>query len=338
LTSFGWIEVHEQVWWCDGRIARSFCRRAAVKSRGSSRRVQRALTDFGADEAFAQAAVKFKEHYGVEVSVDRARRTTLAHAARMAAQTPPPSRALPGQGVDVLLAEADGCMVPTVAIVDAPPGADRRQHRQIEWKEIRLVAARGRDSAQAYYAATMNGVEAAGDLWENVARAAGRGLNTRVHGVGDGALWIAGQCLRRFGPLVSYLLDLFHVCDYLALVWPGERTTVQACRDHLKAGALDQVLDALRQRLESPDLPDEKAPARCALRYLQNRSDQLDYPAALRAGLPVGSGLIESGNRHVLQRRLKLAGAWWLPANVDLMAHLRTTRANGSFDLYWSRN
>lgn len=326
------------MWWCDGKIARPFCQRAAVKSRGSSRRVQRALTDFGADDAFAPATVKFKEHYGVEVSVHRARRTTLTHAARMAAQTPAPSRALPGKGVDVLLAEADGCMVPTVSIVDAPAGADRRKHRQVEWKEIRLVAARAQDSAQTHYAATMHGVETAGDLWENVARAAGRGLNTRVHGVGDGASWIAAQCLHRFGPVVAYLLDLFHVCDYLALVWPGERQTVQTYRDHLKSGALDQVLDALRQRLEPADIPDENAPARCALRYLENRPDQLDYPAALRAGLPVGSGLIESGNRHVLQRRLKLAGSWWLPANVNSMAHLRTTRANGSFDLYWSRN
>jgi hypothetical protein len=46
------------------------------------------------------------------------------------------------------------------------------------------------------------------------------------------------------------------------------------------------------------------------LRYLENRLDQLDYPSALAVGLPVGSGLIESGNRHLLQARLKLAGAW----------------------------
>lgn len=309
-----------------------------MKPRGSSRRVQRALTDFGADDAFAEAAAKFREHYGVEVSVHRTRTTTLGHAARMAAQVPAASRALPLKGVATLLAEADGCMVPTVAIVEAPPGADRRKYRRTDWKELRLLAARGHGSAQTHYAATMLGVESAGDGWEHAARAAGRGLNTRVHGVGDGAPWIAAQCLRRFGPDVGYLLDLFHVCDYLAAVWPDDRQTVQRHRDHLKAGAREKVLDALRARLESPEIPDELAPARRALRYLENRLDQLDYPAALAAKLPVGSGLIESGNRHVLQRRLKLAGAWWLPANVHLIAHLRTTRANRAFDDYWSRN
>jgi hypothetical protein len=326
------------VWWREGKILRPFCQRAGVKPRGSSRRVQRALTDFGADDAFAQAAAKFSEHYGVDVSVHRVRTITLGHAAQMAGQIPAPSRALPAKGVDVLLAEADGCLVPTVAILDAPPGGDRRKYRRTEWKELRLVAARGSQSAQTHYGATLLGVESAGDLWETTARAAGRGLNTRVHGVGDGAPWIAAQCLRRFGPKVGYLLDLYHVCDYLAAVWPGDRQTVQTHRDHLKAGKVDKVLSALRQREEPADTPDELAPARCALRYLENRPDQLDYPAAVHAELPVGSGLIESGNRHVLQRRLKLPGAWWLPTNAHLMAHLRTIRANGTFHAYWSRN
>ena len=110
--------------------------------------------------------------------------------------------------------------------------------------------------------------------------------------------------------LARYTVDLYHVCDYFAAVWPEERESVRLHRDRLKAGALEEVLTALRAREEPGGRPDAEAPARAALRYLENRRDQLDYPAALAAGLPVGSGLIESGNRHVLQRRLKQAGAW----------------------------
>jgi hypothetical protein len=51
------------------------------------------------------------------------------------------------------------------------------------------------------------------------------------------------------------------------------------------------------------------------LRYLENRRTQLDYPAALAHALPIGSGLIESAHRHLLQARLKLAGAWWTDPN-----------------------
>jgi len=90
----------------------------------------------------------------------------------------------------------------------------------------------------------------------------------------------------------------------------------------------------LGERDKPSHLPDEQAPARVALRYLKNRSDQLDYPAALAAKLPIGSGLIESGNRHVLQPRFKQAGAWWLPENLNAMACLRSTCASGTFHAY----
>jgi hypothetical protein len=296
------------------------------------------LTDFGADEAFAMAAKKFQEHYGVEVSVYRAKQVTYKHARQMVAQVPAPNRSLPAKGVAVVLAEADGCMMPTVTTDGAPPGADRRKYRKTEYKEMRLVAAQDKDSAQIHYGATLKGVEAAGDLWENTTRAAGRGMQTFVHGLGDGAIWIVILCLARLGPCVRYTVDLYHVCDYLAAVWPGQRELVQLHRDHLKAGALDEVFSALHARAEPADVPDAEAPARAALRYLESRREQLRYPDALADGLPIGSGLIESGNRHVLQRRLKHAGAWWLPDNLNSMACLRTTRASGSFDDYWSRN
>jgi len=42
-----------------------------VSPRGESPRLARALVDFGADHAFAPAAAKVQEHYGVEVPVSR---------------------------------------------------------------------------------------------------------------------------------------------------------------------------------------------------------------------------------------------------------------------------
>ena len=53
------------------------------------------------------------------------------------------------------------------------------------------------------------------------------------------------------------------------------------------------------------------APVRAAYRYLDRRMDQLDYHSAIERELPIGSGMIEGGHRHVLQNRLKLSGAWW---------------------------
>jgi hypothetical protein len=54
-----------------------------VKCRGYSEALQRALTDFGADDAFARAAAKLKEHYGIEVAVSAIRGFTEEHGAAM---------------------------------------------------------------------------------------------------------------------------------------------------------------------------------------------------------------------------------------------------------------
>jgi len=61
---------------------RPFCESAGVECRGYSEGLQRAMTDFGADEAFAGAATKLKEHYGIEVPVSAVRGFTEAHARR----------------------------------------------------------------------------------------------------------------------------------------------------------------------------------------------------------------------------------------------------------------
>lgn len=63
--------------------------------------------------------------------------------------------------------------------------------------------------------------------------------------------------------------------------------------------------------------------------------NQLGYKAALDQDLPIGSGRVESGNRSVIQRRLKLPGAWWLKRNAEGMLAFRVIRANGLLDNYW---
>lgn len=70
------------------------------------------------------------------------------------------------------------------------------------------------------------------------------------------------------------------------------------------------------------------------IRYMSNRSRQLDYLEAIQADLPIGSGLIESGHRHVLQRRLKIPGAWTM-ANAGNLARARIVRKNDGLDRYW---
>ena len=96
------------------------------------------------------------------------------------------------------------------------------------------------------------------------------------------------------------------------------------------------MLTTLSEHLEAEETSEEEAPVRNAHRYLSNRLDALDYPLALALGLPIGSGIIESGHRHVLQARLKKAGAAWLSDHADQIAHLRVLRANHQWLSLWN--
>jgi len=85
-----------------------------VECRGYSEGLQRAMTDFGADEAFAGAATKLQEHYGIEVPVSAVRGFTEAHGAAMRVQEKLKSDWPDRAGVPVLISEMDGSMLPVV--------------------------------------------------------------------------------------------------------------------------------------------------------------------------------------------------------------------------------
>ena len=128
--------------------------------------------------------------------------------------------------------------------------------------------------------------------------------------------------------------------EYLAAAAPAchpkaERTWLRTQQKRLKPGAAPQVLQAMRGHEEAEATPKDQAPVRAAIGYLTHRLDQLDYPAALAKELPIGSGLIESGHKHVLQARLKQAGSAWNPDNAHAIAQLRVLRSNSLWDAFW---
>jgi len=96
------------------------------------------------------------------------------------------------------------------------------------------------------------------------------------------------------------------------------------------------VLAALEPYREHDGIEDAKAPVRTAHRYIQNRLNQLDYAGAIAENLPIGSGMIESGHKHVLQARLKISGAAWTLNNAQNIAKARALRANQQRHIYWN--
>lgn len=315
-----------------------------MECRGYSEGLQRAMTDFGADDPFAGAAAKLKEHYGIEVPVSAVRAVTEEHGAAMLGQQKQKSDWPDRAGVPMLISEMDGSMLPIVETAEPMPGEvpkDRRKTRKVSWKEARLGLAHEPGSVTPIFGATLGSVEEAGERLAVCALAAGAGSQTKFHGVGDGAVWITEQMEVQFGSQAHYLVDFYHLCDYLSaagevVAGKEKEAWMEEKKDWLKDNRWPEVLETLRPFLEEASIEDPDAPVRACFRYISNRSNFLDYKGALKAGLPIGSGEIESAHRYVFQNRLKIAGAWWKGENLRKMIALRVVRANRDWEDYWS--
>lgn len=337
----GKVSCTEQVFRRGSLTVRPLAELLGLRAGGLTRHIQAALVDFGADQSFAKAAGKLYRHHRVKLSTSTVRTYTLKHARgiRLEFERYKPSGALPARGAGDIVAEIDGTMLP---VVYTEPGKDgnARKHRNCQWKETRLSAAQAKGKAQSFFAVSGAEVEQAGQAWARAVALAGWGVDTRIHGLGDGAAWIHLQYQQTFGTCPGgYLLDFYHVCEYLAAAGAGGAAThsrwLEVQKKRLLEGHPDRVLAALEPYLESQTIDNANAPIRAAHRYLSNRIEQLDYPNAIEKELPIGSGLIEGGHRHVLQNRLKISGAWWKYENLQDMAHLRVCRANQQEDQYW---
>lgn len=321
---------------------RPFARSARVSALCCSGPLQRAIVDLAADLPFAQARRKLIEHYGIAIGESTIQRITARHAQAMveASRADAASAEQPGTARPIVV-EIDGSMVPIVEPNrDAP---DKRKGKTLGWREAKLSLAHEQGSVTPIYGGSIDGgVAAAGQQMLRCAVRAGFGTRSRVHAVGDGAPWIVGQVDEQFGDQGRYLIDFYHVCEYLSAAAEvitcdaaAKVAWTEAQKRALIAGHVDAVLQALAEHCDGPGGEDAKSPVRRCHHYLSDRKSHLDYATALASGLPIGSGAIESAHRSVAQQRLKRPGAWWRVEHAEQMLALRILRLNGDWERYW---
>ena len=159
---------------------------------------------------------KLVEHYGIVLGESTIRRITIGHAKKIF-ETGKAPLVWPTQAGSsaVVIVEMDGGMVPIVEPDITKP--DQRKGKKLQWKEAKICLAPPQGSKTLAYGGTLQGdVVMAGQQLFDCAARAGFGMCSYIHAVGDGAPWIADQVEDQFGAQGSYLLDFFHVCDYLS--------------------------------------------------------------------------------------------------------------------------
>jgi hypothetical protein len=174
---------------------------------------------------------------------------------------------------------------------------------------------------------------------------AGLGDTSKIHGVFDMGKWIHPQFEEQFFAYErSACADIVHVTEYLtdagrvivgqekAEAWGMER------KRRMLAGDYKNVLAELREhQCSSGCVKNEhkKCLVRVAQTYFENNGDYMKgYEDFMVRGLPVGSGEAESGIRHIIKKRMSVAGAWE-ETNAPLVLALLAIRHSGWWDEFW---
>jgi len=307
--------------------------------------LQDQLAHLGAWMPFAKAARLLECFTHTRVSEATAQRQTqaigLAYEAVQLADVERIERDWPEvpEGPAKLVLSADGAMVPLV-------GGEWAEVKTVVVSEVdETVGQEGNEVVSTHthsYFSRLTDAATFGRL--SLGELTRRRLETarQVATVNDGAEWIQGfvdyHC-----PEAVRILDFPHAAERLCQIGDvvlGEGSAASATwrteqLHQLKHDGASELLPRLRSfataHLNVPGVNENLA-------YLEKREAQMQYPTYRAQGWPIGSGVVESGNKLVVEARLKGAGMHWARASVNPMLSLRNAVCNERWEEAWQQS
>ena len=148
----------------------------------------------------------------------------------------------------------------------------------------------------------------------------------------DGAAWIANMVEELF-PDAQHILDLYHlkenVYDYSKAKFKMEESKyipwAERICELLENGQADRVLEEL-------DSNEKYGNCVNLYHYISTHRKHINYPEYRSKGYFCGSGAVESGNKIVLQKRLKQAGMRWEPQTAQYLLTLKSKYESGRWE------
>jgi hypothetical protein len=137
------------------------------------------------------------------------------------------------------------------------------------------------------------------------------------------------------------VLDFYHAAQNVwkgAKAWldgrtSGARKWFAEARGKIRNGNMSQVLQELK---EKPDLeglsPENRKTLENLIAYLEKHKEHMDYDRFKALGLPIGSGIVESTCKWLIQQRFKGVGMRWSEKGFGSLLHLRLEWVNEGFD------
>jgi len=149
----------------------------------------------------------------------------------------------------------------------------------------------------------------------------------------DGARWI-WNWIDEYYPESTQILDFYHCKEHLfafAKIYYSKdenlaKKWVETCIDMLLAKKVEEFLTSIKY-LACNQKQTEKEKVKL-FNYLQNNQKRINYGLYKEQGLLFGSGAIESANRNIIQKRMKLSGQRWTLSGAQQMLNLRVCFKN----------
>ena len=308
--------------------------------------VQEAITRLGSRLPFGEARDELALLWGVKISSGGVRHITLRHGqiadelieqevARLEKEAPSPTAqpkqlAMSADGAMVQLTNGDWREVKTVAFGEFESHWDAKSKQVVTTTEhisyFSRVATAETFTNAALYEWQQRGGENA----------------QRVVAVNDGALWIQAF-IDYHCPQAIRVIDFAHAQAYLAIIGKAiyGAETEQFRRWYARLSRQlgrkppQRTLSELRLLQQQHQTHPEAETIEQAIRYLERREPMIDYPHFRQMQIPIGSGIVESGHKVVMQRRMKQAGMRWAEANLNPMLALRLALCNKVWTTSW---
>jgi hypothetical protein len=247
----------------------------------------------------------------------------------------------------------DGGRVRVRTVVEAVrvSGKRKRKKFRVEWREPKVVILfevdeKGRmvRGGRPVIDGTLQGPDALIELVAFHLHRMGAAKAQVVTFVADGAPWIWKRlnwviAQAKLNPKrIVEVLDWCHAVHHLSVALAGLPLTesqrkglYQRLRGLLKEGKSQDVIAELKVLARNE--PEDSAMWR-EIRYLTKHSEagRLRYSCLRRRGVPLGSGVIESTIRRVINLRLKGNGIFWTEDNAEAVFQLRAAVVSGRWD------
>lgn len=160
-----------------------------------------------------------------------------------------------------------------------------------------------------------------------------------VQFIADGAPWIwnrARPMLEKLGvqpDKIIETLDYYHAAEHLAELMEyvekkDKALITKKIKDALWNGKIKKIEKLVKQGIPGVDLNKFNP-----YKYFVKNSKRIDYQTLKNNKKPVGSGVVESGIRRVINLRFKSPSAFWYPENVEKLIYMRGVMLSGRWNI-----